>query len=97
MHLAALGICAGVSRNTDRKVKKHASHSNSIDPDRRGCLAMARESFHSHGEQHQVHLERRRRDRCRLVAPRRVRIVPLTLAHTRGITSMKKNCKRTTC
>jgi len=75
-----------VSRKTDRKVKEHASHSNFVNPDRRGRPAMAGESFHSHGWKHQVHLECRRRDRRCLVAPQCIWAVPLPVTHQGRLT-----------
>jgi len=59
-----------------QKGKKYASHSNSIGPDRRGRAALAGESFHPHGVEHQINLERCGGDLRGLVAPQRLWIVP---------------------
>ena len=77
----------GVSRSKDRKVEKHASHADCINPDRSRRPVVAGESFHPHGRKHQVDLER---GRCRwrgVVAPQRIWIVPLTPANPRWVTS----------
>jgi len=79
----------GVSRSEDRKVEKHASHADSINPDRSRRPVMAGESFHSHGRKHQVDLERGRCHLCGVVAPQRIWIVPLTLADPRWVTSKR--------
>ena len=79
-----LGRCGSVWQQR-QKGKKHASRSDSIDPDRRGRPVVAGESLHPHGRQHQVHLERSRGHRRGVVAPRRIRIVPLPLAYPRRI------------
>ena len=70
-----------VSRSKDRKVKKYASPSDFVNPNRCRRPLVAGESFHPHGRQHQVYLERGRRDWSGVVAPQRIRTVPLTLAN----------------
>ena len=71
--------------------KKYASHSNPFDPDRSGRPSLAGESFHPHGGQHQVNLERRRSHWRGVVAPERIWTVSFTLANTRWVT--KKQAK----
>src|SRR5580700_697796 len=87
--LAAIrGAALDVSRSKDRKVKKHASHSDSTNPDRRGCPPVAGESFHPHGRKYQVDLECGGSHRSCVVAPQRIWTVPLPLANPRWLASV---------
>ena len=76
-----------VFRSKDRKVKKHASHADSINPDRSWRSVVAGESFHPHGRQYQVDLERSRRHWRGVVALECIWIVPFPLANPRWVTS----------
>jgi hypothetical protein len=76
-----------VSCSVDRKVKSYASYSNFYSPDRRGRPALASESFHPHGRQYQVDLERTRSYLRRALAPQRIWSVPLPLSYSRRMTN----------
>jgi hypothetical protein len=82
-----LGLGVEVSRSADRKVKSYASHSSFHSPDRRGCPPVVGESFHPHGWQYQINLERSRGHLRRSLAPQCIWIVPFPLEHPRWITS----------
>ena len=84
-HAAILGARAEASRSKDRKVRKYASPSDSINPDRRWCPFVAGESFHPHGRQHQVDLERSRGHRRGVVAPECIWTVSFPLANPRWV------------
>ena len=73
----------GVSRSTDRKVKKYASRSNFSSPDRGGRSAVVGESLHPHGKQHQVNFECSGSDCRRVVATECIWVVPLAVAYPR--------------
>lgn len=85
MHGAIRGAGVEVSCSKDRKVKKYASHSNSISPDRSGRPPMVGESFHPHGRQYQVDLERSRRHLRGVVAPECIWTISFPLAYPRWL------------
>lgn len=76
-----------VSGSKNRKVKNYASPSDFTNANRSWSPPVVGESFHPHGRQHQVDLERRRRHWRGVVAPRRFWVVPLPLAYPHRLTS----------
>jgi len=76
-----------VSRNADRKVKSYASHSSFHSLDRSGCPLVVGESFHPHGRQYQINLERSRGHLRRPLAAQCIWIVPFPLEYPRWIAS----------
>jgi len=83
-HVGPAGKC--LAAWTER-YKGHASPLDSVNSDRYWRPSVAGESFHPHGRQYQVDLECRGRHWRRVVAPRRIWIIPLPLAYPRRVTS----------
>jgi hypothetical protein len=82
-----LGLGVEVFRNADRKVKSYASHSSFHSPDRGGRPPVVGESFHPHGRQYQINLERSRGYLRRPLAPQCIWIVSFPLEYPRWIAS----------
>jgi hypothetical protein len=81
-----------VSLRRDRKVKKHASPSNTLNPNRGWSLAVACEPFYPDGRQYQIDLERSRGDWSGVVAPQRFWIVPFHLANSGWLRNEQNKC-----